>query len=54
MPEIQQEDIWNAEVTTLFRQYQTYNGSGSFAPGEYTLSYLIGGQWAGRIAFTLE
>ena len=54
MPEIQEEDVWNAEVTELFERYLMYNGSGSFAPGEYTLRYLIGGQWAGSVSFTLE
>ena len=54
MPEIQEEDVWNADITPLLERYLAYNGSGAFAPGEYTLSYLIGGQWAGSVSFTLE
>lgn len=54
MPEIQTEDVWNADVTQLFMRYLRYNDTLSFAPGEYALSYLIGGQWAGRFTFTLE
>lgn len=54
MPEIQDEDVWNAEVTPLFKRYLLYNDTPSFAPGEYTLSYLISGEWAGSFTFTIE
>lgn len=54
MPDIQDEDVWNAEVTPLFKRYLTYSDTSSFAPGEYTLSYLISGEWAGSVTFTLE
>lgn len=54
MPEIQEEDVWNADVTPLFKRYLLYNDTSSFAPGEYTLSYLIGGKWAGSFTFTIE
>ena len=54
LPEIQTEDVWNAEITALFERYLRYNGTSSFAPGEYTLSYLIGGRWAGGFTFALE
>lgn len=52
-PEYMDRDVWNADVTSLFADYLSYNGTGSFAPGEYTVSYVIGGQWAGGFSFTL-
>lgn len=54
MPELQTEDVWSADVSGLFTSYLTYSERGVFAPGPYTLSYLIGGQWGGRVTFTLE
>ena len=54
LPEAQAEDVWNADVSELFANCLMYSDSMGFSPGTYTLSYLIGGQWAGRISFTLE
>ena len=53
-PSYMDRDVWNADVTDLFADYLSYNGTGSFAPGEYTISYVIGGQWAGGFSFMLE
>lgn len=53
-PEYMERDVWNADITEMFDDYLTYNGTGVFAPGEYTVSYVIGGQWAGGFSFTLK
>ncbi len=52
MPELNTGDHWNAEVTELVRCVPQM--CGDYLPGEYTLSYYIGGELAGTAAFTLE
>ena len=53
-PSYQDRDVWNADITGLFDNYLSYNGTGVFAPGTYTVSYVIGGQWAGGFSFALR
>ena len=53
-PDYMERDVWNADITSMFDDYLAYNGTGVFAPGEYTVSYVIGGQWAGGFSFTLK
>lgn len=53
-PDYMEHDAWNADISGLFDDYLAYNGTGSFAPGTYTVSYVIGGQWAGGFSFTLR
>lgn len=52
MPSLCDGDCWNAEVTDLIRGAMGM-GAGPLS-GEYTLTYYIGGDFAGQTAFTLE
>ena len=54
MPEYQEHDAWNADITGMFEDYLVFNGTGNFAPGEYTVSYVIGGEYAGGFSFWLK
>ena len=54
LPEAQEEDVWNADVSELFTRCLMYGDAMTFTPGAYTLSYLIGGHWAGRVTLTIE
>lgn len=53
-PDYMTNDVWNADVTELFEDYLTYNGTGAFMPGEYRLQYTIGDAWGDAFSFTLE
>lgn len=53
-PSLALGDTWRASVSGLFTDYITLNGTGAFAPGEYTLGYYLDGALASQITFTLN
>lgn len=52
MPSLNDGDCWHAEVTDILRGPMEM-GSG-YVPGEYSLAYYIGGEYAGGTAFVIE
>lgn len=52
MPSLNEGDCWNADVTDLIRGISEMGGG--FIPGEYSLAYYIGGEYAGGTAFVIE
>ena len=52
MPEIQQEDVWNASLEDLFGAYERF--AGFITKGDYTITYYFDGQLVGSLTFTIE
>ena len=50
-PDFMDNDVWNGEITELFRSYAQY-GAG-ISSGTYLVSYYIGGDLAGAASFTI-
>lgn len=53
-PEYEEDDTFAVPVDDLFASCRDFSGSGTFRPGDYVLSYTIGGRVAGEYAFTVE
>ena len=52
MPEIQQEDVWNASLEDLFASYERF--AGFITKGDYSIAYYFDGQLVGSLTFTIE
>ena len=52
LPEIQDNDVWNATLEYIFDNYQQF--SGFISAGEYSVAYYFDGQQAGSLTFTIE
>lgn len=51
---LQDNDVWNVDVSPLFDDYLAFNETGMMASGDYTLSYYLDGALANQISWTLE
>ncbi|MBE5804345.1 MAG: hypothetical protein E7316_07525 [Clostridiales bacterium] len=51
---LQEKDMWNIPVSDMLDDYLSFNATGVFAPGEYTLRYYLNGALANTFAWTLE
>lgn len=51
---LQEKDIWNVDITDLLADYMQFSTSQSLTPGEYTVSYYLGGALANSFTWTLE
>lgn len=52
LPELQQQDDWNVNITDLLNAYLAY--CGKLSSGDYTLSYYLDGSIGAQYCFTLE
>ena len=50
-PELNEGDIWNAEITQILSSCMEFTGG---AAGEYSLAYYLGGQLASEFLFVIE
>lgn len=50
-PELNEGDVWNAEITQILSSCMEFTGS---MAGEYSLAYYLGGQLASEFLFVIE
>ncbi len=51
---LQQQDLWNFPIYPLLDDYLAFNGTGVFAPGEYSISYYLDGALCNTFTWTME
>lgn len=51
---LQEKDEWNVEIYPLLDDYLSFNESGEFVPGEYTLCYYLDGALANQLTWVLK
>lgn len=51
---LQERDNWNVEIYPLLDDYLSLNGTGTFAPGEYTVSYYLDGALGNSFTWIME
>lgn len=51
---LQNEDVWNVDITGLFADYTAFSPSGEMLSGDYALRYYLDGALANEILWTLE
>lgn len=51
---LQEKDNWNVELSPLLDDYLSMNGTGEFAPGEYTVSYYLDGAMGNSFSWVME
>ncbi|MBP3637974.1 MAG: trypsin-like peptidase domain-containing protein [Clostridia bacterium] len=51
---LQNEDVWNVDITALFDDYTAFSPSGEMQSGDYALHYYLDGALANELRWTLE